>query len=47
MNKLYFRRCFSLNFESNAFIYDKSELCTMENIIDNDMNFCSELTVDI
>lgn len=38
------RRSFSLNFESNAFIYDKEEAVKMEKIYEDDMKQCTELT---
>lgn len=38
------RRSFSLNFESNAFIYDKEEANKMEAIFQADMAHCRELT---
>lgn len=38
------RRSFSLNFESNAFIYDKDEAYEMEKIFKSDMIYCKELT---
>ena len=38
------RRSFSLNFESNAFIFDKEEAYKMEAIFESDMNDCKELT---
>ncbi|MGN0704061.1 MAG: cardiolipin synthase [Lentihominibacter sp.] len=38
------RRSFSLNFESNAFIYDKKEAQTMEKIFFEDLEECRELT---
>lgn len=41
------RRSFSLNFESNAFIYDRSEAQKMEKIFIEDMNDCRELTEEL
>lgn len=41
------RRSFSLNFESNAFIYSKDEAYKMEEIFSKDMNECHELTRDL
>lgn len=41
------RRSFSLNFESNAFIYDKDETCKMESIFLKDMDECRELTAEL
>ena len=38
------RRSFSLNFESNAFFYDRNEAYKMEAIFENDRNDCYELT---
>lgn len=38
------RRSFSLNFESNAFVYDKKEAERMEAIFEKDMRDCHELT---
>ena len=41
------RRSFSLNFESNAFIYDKKEAQTMERIFCEDLKECRELTISL
>ena len=41
------RRSFSLNFESNAFIYDKKEAQTMERIFCEDLKECKELTISL
>ena len=41
------RRSFSLNFESNAFIYDKKEAQTMERIFCEDLKDCRELTISL
>lgn len=41
------RRSFTLNFETNAFIYDENIACDMENIFLNDINQCIELTLDL
>lgn len=37
-------RSFKLNFEANAFIYDSSVTRKMENIFEDDMKYCYELT---
>lgn len=39
-------RSFKLNFEVNAFIYDKDISTTLRKIFEDDMNYCSELTCD-
>ena len=41
------RRSFSLNFESNAFIYDKKEAQSMERIFCEDLKECRELTISL
>ena len=41
------RRSFSLNFESNAFIYDKKEAQTMERIFCEELKECRELTISL
>ncbi|MDO4487033.1 MAG: cardiolipin synthase [Bacillota bacterium] len=41
------RRSFSINFESNAFIYDRSEAQKMKKIFIEDMNDCGELTEEL
>ena len=41
------RRSFSLNFEINAFIYDKKEAQTMERIFCEDLKECRELTISL
>ncbi|MDO4545242.1 MAG: cardiolipin synthase, partial [Bacillota bacterium] len=37
------RRSFALNFESNAFIYDKKEACRLEEIFERDLQHCRKL----
>ncbi|MEG0918878.1 MAG: cardiolipin synthase [Anaerovoracaceae bacterium] len=39
-------RSFKLNFETNAFIYDAKETIKLENIFEEDMKECTELTMD-
>ncbi|MEG0729559.1 MAG: cardiolipin synthase [Anaerovoracaceae bacterium] len=41
------RRSFKLNFEANAFIYDKNETRKLEHLFEEDMKKCNELTWDI
>ena len=41
------RRSFSLNFESNAIIYDKNEGSKMERIFEDDIKYCTELTREL
>ena len=41
------RRSFALNFECNAFIFDKTEAGNMERIFRNDMELCHELTLEL
>lgn len=41
------RRSFALNFESNAFIYDRQEAEKMERIFRKDMESCHELTREL
>lgn len=39
-------RSFKLNFECNAIIYDTNFALSMNEIFENDLNFCSELTIE-
>lgn len=41
------RRSFSLNFETNAFLYDEQVACDMENIFLSDINNSIELTMEL
>ncbi|MEG0829658.1 MAG: cardiolipin synthase [Anaerovoracaceae bacterium] len=41
------RRSFSLNFESNALIYDQDEAAKLEKIFEEDMESCHELTKNL
>lgn len=41
------KRSFSLNFESNAIIYDKGIACKMESAFENDITLCHQLTQEL
>lgn len=41
------KRSFSLNFESNAIIYDKDIACKMESAFENDIKLCHQLTQEL
>lgn len=40
-------RSFKLNFEVNAFIYDKETAVDLKSIFENDLNSCYEMTLDL
>lgn len=41
------KRSFSLNFESNAIIYDRGIACKMESAFENDITLCHQLTQEL
>lgn len=41
------KRSFSLNFESNAIIYDRDIACKMESAFENDITLCHQLTQEL